>query len=146
LLDKGLVRPHVVMAVILRVSPAFKTFDHVFVIILAVSALLARLRTREWSDWAVRTETGLPQPVTPKRMPFENPEDVTTCRGIYGIYVDYRISKVLVEMQPRAGLPVNDVSTLVVVLDIFGLSVVTSAIHQSELDRIWTAPGGLKAR
>jgi multiple sugar transport system permease protein len=83
-----LVRPHVVMAVILRVIPALKTFDHIFVItgggplrasetlnlytflegfeffhmgyssalavaltliILAASALLARLRTREWS-------------------------------------------------------------------------------------------------
>jgi multiple sugar transport system permease protein len=83
-----LVRPHVVMAVILRVIPALKTFDHIFVItgggplrasetlnlytflegfeffhmgyssalavaltliILVVSALLARLRAREWS-------------------------------------------------------------------------------------------------
>jgi multiple sugar transport system permease protein len=83
-----LVRPHVVMAIILRVIPALKTFDHIFVItgggplrrsetlnlytflegfeffhmgyssalalsltaiILAVSALLARLRAREWS-------------------------------------------------------------------------------------------------
>lgn len=83
-----LVRPHVVMAVILRTIPAFKTFDHIFVItgggplrasetlnlytflegfeffhmgyasavavaltliILMVSALLARLRAREWS-------------------------------------------------------------------------------------------------
>ncbi len=83
-----LVRPHVVMAVILRTIPALKTFDHIFVItgggplrasetlnlytflegfeffhmgyssalalaltliILVVSALLARLRAREWS-------------------------------------------------------------------------------------------------
>ncbi len=83
-----LVRPHVVMAVILRTIPALKTFDHIFVItgggplrasetlnlytflegfeffhmgyssalavaltliILLVSALLARLRAREWS-------------------------------------------------------------------------------------------------
>lgn len=83
-----LVRPHVVMAVILRIIPALKTFDHIFVItgggpmrasetlnlytflegfeffhmgyssalalaltliILGVSALLARLRAREWS-------------------------------------------------------------------------------------------------
>jgi multiple sugar transport system permease protein len=83
-----LVRPHVVMALILRVIPALKTFDHIFVItgggplrasetlnlytflegfeffhmgyssalaltlaviILGVSALLARLRSREWS-------------------------------------------------------------------------------------------------
>ncbi len=83
-----LVRPHVVMAVILRTIPALKTFDHIFVItgggplrasetlnlytflegfeffhmgyssalavaltviILVVSALLARLRARQWS-------------------------------------------------------------------------------------------------
>jgi len=83
-----LVRPHVVMAVILRTIPALKTFDHIFVItgggplrasetlnlytflegfeffhlgyssalavaltliILVVSALLARLRARAWS-------------------------------------------------------------------------------------------------
>jgi multiple sugar transport system permease protein len=83
-----LVRPHVVMAVILRTIPALKTFDHIYVItgggplrasetlnlytflegfeffhmgyssalavaltliILVVSALLARVRVREWS-------------------------------------------------------------------------------------------------
>jgi multiple sugar transport system permease protein len=83
-----LVRPHLIMAVILRTIPALKTFDHIFVItgggplrasetlnlytflegfeffhmgyssalavalslvILVISALLARLRAREWS-------------------------------------------------------------------------------------------------
>ncbi len=83
-----LVRPHVVMALILRTIPALKTFDHIFVItgggparasetlnlytflegfeffhmgyssalaltllviILGISAVLARLRTRQWS-------------------------------------------------------------------------------------------------
>lgn len=66
---------------------------------------------------------------------------LVTC-GIYGIYVDYRISKTLVEMQEAAGLRLNDTATLVVVLDILGLGVVGSAVHQSELNRIWEARRG----
>jgi hypothetical protein len=58
--------------------------------------------------------------------------------SIYGIYVDYRISKALVAMQQGAGLPVNDVSLIVIILDVFGFTVITSAIHQSELNKIWT--------
>jgi len=39
-------------------------------------------------------------------------------------------------------LRLNDTATLVVVLDILGLGVVGSAVHQSELNRIWEARRG----
>jgi hypothetical protein len=59
--------------------------------------------------------------------------------GIYGIFVDYRISKSLVELQRAAMLPINDTATVVIVLDVFGLGVIGSAVHQSELNRVWAA-------
>ena len=65
---------------------------------------------------------------------------VVTC-GIYGIFVDYRISKAIVELQQDAALPINDTAVLVVLLDIFGLSVITSAIHQNELNKLWSSGG-----
>jgi hypothetical protein len=66
---------------------------------------------------------------------------VATC-GVYSIYVDYRISKVLLELQEERGLPLNDTSPLVVLLDIFGLGVVGSAVHQNELNKIWGSATG----
>ncbi len=67
-----------------------------------------------------------------------------TC-GIYGIFVDYRISKTLVELQTARGLPINDTAVLVILLDIFGLGVIGSAIQQSELNKIWSSGGPLQS-
>ena len=57
--------------------------------------------------------------------------------GLYGIYVDYRIGKQILDMQAERGLRENDTSLIAVVLDIVGLGVVASALQQSELNRIW---------
>jgi|SRR5581483_5293557 len=57
--------------------------------------------------------------------------------GLYGFYVDYRIGKEIVDMQAARGLRENDTSIMAVVLDIFGLGVVASALQQSELNRVW---------
>ena len=57
--------------------------------------------------------------------------------GLYGFYVDYRIGKEIVEMQAALGLRENDTAIIAVVLDIFGLGVVASALQQSELNRVW---------
>jgi hypothetical protein len=57
--------------------------------------------------------------------------------GLYGFYVDYRIGKELLDMQAERGLRENDTSIIAVVLDIFGLGVVASALQQSELNRVW---------
>jgi hypothetical protein len=57
--------------------------------------------------------------------------------GLYGFYVDYRIGKEILELQAERGLRENDTSVMAVVLDIFGLGVVASALQQSELNRVW---------
>ena len=57
--------------------------------------------------------------------------------GIYGLYVDYRIGKEILELQAQRHLRENDTAVLAVVLDLFGLGVVASALQQNELNRIW---------
>ena len=63
--------------------------------------------------------------------------------GIYGIWVDYRISQQITDIEERHGLgPVQDTSIIVVILDVAGYAtgfltnVVTSAIHQDQLNRL----------
>jgi hypothetical protein len=66
---------------------------------------------------------------------------IVTC-GVYGIYVDYRISKVILELQQERRLPLSDTATLVVLLDVLGLGVVGSAVHQNELNKVWASENG----
>lgn len=63
--------------------------------------------------------------------------------GIYGIWVDYRISQQIAEIEEGNGLgPVQDTSIITVILDVAGYAtgfvtnVVTSAIHQDQLNRL----------
>lgn len=63
--------------------------------------------------------------------------------GVYGIWVDYRISQQIAEIEERNGLgPVQDTSIITVILDVAGYAtgfvtnVVTSAIHQDQLNRL----------
>lgn len=66
---------------------------------------------------------------------------VITC-ALYGIWVDYKISKNLYEMQIRWAYPVpSDTSTIAIVLDalayLTGLTnVITSAIHQDLISKL----------
>lgn len=67
---------------------------------------------------------------------------IVTC-GIYGIWVDYRISLQIAEFEERQGLgPAQDTSMIVVILDVaayftvFFTNFVTSAIQQDQLNRL----------
>ena len=61
-----------------------------------------------------------------------------TC-GLWGVYAFYfKYPKLLTEMQPRAGLPVNDIS-LITLLMAFVFSPVSFFLIQSELNKIWDA-------
>lgn len=64
--------------------------------------------------------------------------------GIYGIFLAYKYPKLINEMQARRGMPVNDFSVMSLVFACFGFHVVSHAIMQNELNRIWAAssPGG----
>ena len=64
---------------------------------------------------------------------------IITC-GIWGIYVDYKISLAIFEYQKRSGLPASDTSMVAVVLDVvgyvsaYGTGIVSSAIHQDQIN------------
>ena len=59
-----------------------------------------------------------------------------TC-GVYGIYLCYKYPKLINEMQARRGLAVNDFSVVSILCAIFGLNIVSFALMQNELNRIW---------
>ncbi len=66
---------------------------------------------------------------------------LVTC-GVYRIYVDYRMSKSILELQRERAVPPNDTATLVVLLDIFLLGFVAPGVLQSELNKIWLQSAG----
>ncbi|MCC7539964.1 MAG: DUF4234 domain-containing protein [Deltaproteobacteria bacterium] len=65
---------------------------------------------------------------------------VVTCT-FYGIWVDYKMSQQFNELNAQAGLPTQDTTSMVVMLDIaawvFGgmTNLVSSAIHQDQLNK-----------
>ena len=61
-----------------------------------------------------------------------------TC-GIYFIYLYYKYPQLMLQLQERAGLPRNDISTLCVILPFFGLAIVSIFLMQTELNKIWDA-------
>ncbi len=67
---------------------------------------------------------------------------IVTC-GIWGIYVDYKISLLLDEVLTARNLPPQNSAPLVLILDLFfyftgGLTyLATSAIHQDIMNRIY---------
>jgi hypothetical protein len=63
--------------------------------------------------------------------------------AIYGIWVDYQISRQIAEFEERNGLgPVQDTSIIAIILDVasyftaFFTNVVTSAIQQDQINRV----------
>lgn len=58
-----------------------------------------------------------------------------TC-GIYGIYWAYKIGKDIFEIQTKRNLPATDNSVLYLVLDLFGLSIVTYCLAQNEINKL----------
>jgi hypothetical protein len=65
---------------------------------------------------------------------------ILTC-GIYGMYLCYKYPKLINEMQARRGLPVNDISVMTLLLAVFGLPIVSHALMQAELNKIWEMYG-----
>ncbi|MCB1322274.1 MAG: DUF4234 domain-containing protein [Leptospiraceae bacterium] len=62
--------------------------------------------------------------------------------GLWGVYVDYQISVLCNELQQRYQMPPNDTTLLSIILDLsayvtaFATNLVTSVIHQEQLNRI----------
>jgi hypothetical protein len=59
-----------------------------------------------------------------------------TC-GLYGMFLAYKYPRLINEMQAKRGLPVNDFSTVSLILAIFGLGFVSFCLMQVELNKIW---------
>ncbi|MCR9140654.1 MAG: DUF4234 domain-containing protein [bacterium] len=73
---------------------------------------------------------------------------LATCT-LWHVYVDYRISMMLNDLQRKYGLPENDTTTLTVVLDVAGYvtgyltGLVSTAIHQDQINDLHRArPAG----
>jgi len=56
--------------------------------------------------------------------------------GIFLWYCMYQYPKYVAEIQEKKGLPVSDISIITLILAIFGLSIVSYALIQNELNKI----------
>ncbi len=65
---------------------------------------------------------------------------LVTC-GLYFIYLFYRYPQDLLQLQDRAALPRNDITMISILLAIFGLSIVSLFMIQTELNKVWDAAG-----
>lgn len=69
---------------------------------------------------------------------------IVTC-SIWHVYMDYRISMQLNDLQQEVGLPENDTTTLTVLLDVAGYltgyvtGLVSTAIQQDQLNKVLAA-------
>lgn len=55
----------------------------------------------------------------------------------YIIYLAYKYGKLIVEAQKLAGIQQEDNSVLYLILSIFGFSIVSFGIMQSQLNKVW---------
>jgi hypothetical protein len=63
---------------------------------------------------------------------------IITC-GIYTLYWYYKMGKRIVYCQEKASIRVSDDSLIYLLLSIFGLSIISAAIMQSNLNNVWAA-------
>ena len=64
---------------------------------------------------------------------------IVTC-GLWGIYLMYKYPTMINEMVQKRGLPVNESLPLIsILLSIFGLSIVSVAMMQAEMNNLWQA-------
>ena len=61
---------------------------------------------------------------------------IMTC-GIYAVYNEYKMGRGIVEIQEQNNLMVNNVSTICLFLTLIGLSIVSMAIQQSEINKFY---------
>jgi hypothetical protein len=59
-----------------------------------------------------------------------------TC-GLYYIYWIYKYSKLIYDAETRAKIPADDKAVLNLVLALVGLSIVSTILMQSELNKVW---------
>lgn len=60
-----------------------------------------------------------------------------TC-GLYGIYWGYKLGEALDDARMRNGEPSSSLAIIFLLLNIFGLSIITLALAQNELNRYST--------
>lgn len=65
---------------------------------------------------------------------------IFTC-GIYNLYWFYKTGKKIMQAQQMANIYAEDNSILYLVLALFGLSIVSFGIIQSQLNRLWESDG-----
>ena len=64
---------------------------------------------------------------------------IVTC-GLYGLYWWYKISQMFVTSQKLAGRQLfNDNAVLLIILSLFGCSIISMVILQSDLNNFWDA-------
>ncbi|MCX7922809.1 MAG: DUF4234 domain-containing protein [Clostridia bacterium] len=61
---------------------------------------------------------------------------IITC-GLYTIYWFYKYGKIIAQAQAQVGMTPEDNSILYLVLAIFGLSIVNTAIMQASMNKLW---------
>ena len=61
---------------------------------------------------------------------------IITC-GIYGVYNEYKMARGIIEVQQQNQLLVNDVATICLIMTLIGLSIVSMAIQQSEINKFY---------
>ena len=61
---------------------------------------------------------------------------IITC-GIYAVYNEYKMGRGIVEIQEQNNLMVNNVSTICLILTLIGLSIVSMAIQQYEINKFY---------
>ena len=62
---------------------------------------------------------------------------IITC-GLYEIYWFYKYGRLVFDMQKKVGVPnPNDISIVLLLLPIFGFSVISLLLLQTELNRVW---------
>lgn len=61
---------------------------------------------------------------------------IITC-GLYWLYWIYKYSKIAVECQQKAGLPIEDNAVVNLILSIFGFGIISAMILQATLNKVW---------
>ena len=61
---------------------------------------------------------------------------IITC-GIYGVYNEYQMARGIIEVQQQNKLLVNNVATICLIMTLIGLSLVSMAIQQTEINKFY---------
>jgi hypothetical protein len=66
---------------------------------------------------------------------------IFTC-GLWGIYLSYKYPSLINDLKRRARLPKSDLPIATLVLSIFGLGLISLALVQNDLNKVWRALRG----